>query len=399
MKDNLTVKTLFLSTSALLVFGCGNNEVGNVEEDSTEQSTESSSQDEDIQSSDKIESSKEIEGTAEGESGNGSQIEDEIGNDFDETEMREYVRSLAENPEAVEEQALENLELRGIHQNTFIYSGRVHPDNIVYMQFEGDTEYSNDKIDIEVNDEGYFTIVFDEWNLESHDEVLLTIAVPGVHREDVFHLPIHAAKEGMEVIETYTAPEEEKTQLSESLELNTIYPTTLVYNSPFNGQAEAVAYQMNDKIYTVQTPETGDEGSTYFQTLFEEYPEAGQLITFYIPMNGVIATVKKEVEEISEEAQTAIAQIQEQTEFSAIGKDKGEAGEENNATVFHGKTVPNAHIAIAGEKQSDLASIKSDENGDFTLSFYPPLPQEEDMLYFTIRDEDGYTETFEIKAE
>lgn len=395
MKNSLTAKIMFLSTSALLLFGCGNNEDNNSEKEVIEDSTQSSQPNESLQNEDTTEHEKNNDEAANGMSESDSQTENEL----DEKEMHEYVRSLAENPELVEKRALENIELRGIHQNTFIYNGRIHPDNNAFMQFEGDEGYSDDRIDLEVNEEGYFTVVFDEWDLESHAEILLTIAVPGTHREDVFHLPIHAAENGMEVIEAHNAPKSVKSDLSESLELNAIYPTTLIYNSPFGGYARGLAYQMNDRFYTLSTPKGSGSNSTYFQTPFEEYPEAGQHITFFIPMNGFIVTVEKQVQEISEEAQEAIDRMHDQTEFPAIGKDKGEPGGNGDSTDFYGKTVPNAHIAIGGKNQSGLASTGSNDTGEFTLSLYDPFPEKDDTLYFTIRDEDGYTETFEVKAE
>lgn len=58
MKNSLTAKIIFLSTSALLLFGCGKNEDNNSEKEVIEDSTQSSQPNESLQNEDTTEHEK-----------------------------------------------------------------------------------------------------------------------------------------------------------------------------------------------------------------------------------------------------------------------------------------------------------------------------------------------------
>jgi hypothetical protein len=106
-----TKKTIiFTSSLALFLFACGN------EEENTQQDVESP----EVEApTDENEETTEDQGEEVDESNGGEEEAEE--EPFDEEEMREYIRSLSDEPDAVDDRALEQLELRGIHENTELY--------------------------------------------------------------------------------------------------------------------------------------------------------------------------------------------------------------------------------------------------------------------------------------
>lgn len=129
-----------------------------------------------------------------------------------------------------------------------------------------------------------------------------------------------------------------------------------------------------------------DEGQINIS--LDDYPEAGQPITYYAIGDGVIATTEDTVEEMTPEAEQAAETIQNETDITI---DESTSGE----TTF--TTVPNAEVSMWNPEAEVRTTLSSDENGEVVM----PRPEEYNesgtTLYVTIRDEEGYTDTIEVE--
>lgn len=392
---------IFASSFTLFLFACGNDENESNDQEIEETEVEAPEQNETEEDEDSSEETVEND-----EESNGDDQEDEVEEEpFDEEEMREYIRSLSDAPDAVDDRALDQLELRGIHENTELYEGRMDPNNNAYYWLpDGEGGHEDEMIDVEPNEEGYFTIEFPDYfqqeNFQEGETIRLMVVVPGQHREDDFYLPIHEEEAGMEMIESHTAPIEVKQELSQELELDyPVYSTSFSYGSTLPSDIEKVVVEFQDQMLAVDSRNATDSQALEFS--FGEYPELGETVTFHVPHEGYIVPVEQEVVEPDQEAVQAIQEGTTLPEsFHADDLEEPDADHQPTRPAL-AETVPNATVFVYREsEEADRIQFGvADEEGNVEIPFIPDYPQEGEMIWITVRDENGVTETFEVEVE
>lgn len=168
------------------------------------------------------------------------------------------------------------------------------------------------------------------------------------------------------------------------------YPNTLVTTGYLGRHLEGFFYSIEGTEFSNAFMEfsqrDNDEGQ--INIALDDYPEAGQPITYYAIGDGVIATTEDTVEEMTPEAEQAAETIQNETDITI---DESTSGE----TTF--TTVANAEVSMWNPDAEVRTTLSSDENGEVVM----PSPEEYNepgtTLYVTIRDEEGYTETIEVE--
>ncbi|WP_440896661.1 hypothetical protein ACS127_01225 [Amphibacillus sp. Q70] len=124
-------------------------------------------------------------------------------------------------------EALENLELPYIYENTLVYSGTINPDQNIRFELPVPDTDDTETIDLDVSDEGHFTIPLGETELEADDELIVYV-MGGMPHEQQFVLPIQPEEESMELVESSseTAAIEE---IKEATYLPEFYENTSTY--------------------------------------------------------------------------------------------------------------------------------------------------------------------------
>lgn len=119
---------------------------------------------------------------------------------MDEEERESHHRNMAVSEENLMDQVFDNLLLPGVHENTTYYEGRVGPDESVRVEFP-DAEDMVDRTttDLDVDEEGYFSIDLSEYDFQEGEVITFRIT-GGYPQEQVFEIPVHEAKDGMEEI-------------------------------------------------------------------------------------------------------------------------------------------------------------------------------------------------------
>ncbi|GGP16927.1 hypothetical protein [Oceanobacillus neutriphilus] len=136
-----------------------------------------------------------------------------------------------ENPDAdgntVYPEALENLELPYIYENTVVYSGKINPDQDIRFELPLPDTDEMETVDPEVSEEGNFTIPLGGTKFEADDELIVYVMGSMPH-EQQFVLPIQPAEEGMELVERSSETEAIK-EIKEATYLPEFYENTSTY--------------------------------------------------------------------------------------------------------------------------------------------------------------------------
>lgn len=384
-----------IGTLILFLVSCGN---GNEETDETEpQTSETIELDEsESEENNSIEVEEETDNSEVEDNGEEPEVETESDetNDTDtlanmsDEERREHYLTLLAAPDNVDEQVFENLELRGVHENTAAYGGRVNPGSTIELNLQDRRRDIDSSDEVEVNEDGFFAIDLYQYENIEGDEISLTINHDELSQPQEFILEVHSVAEGMEIITPVSDTSAYEEELLESLDLEgipTIYPNTIATRGYLDRHLEAFFYQIDgaeiSDAFMVFSQRDNEEGEILFS--LEDYPEERQPIHYYAVGDGVIVTIEEEVEEMTPEAEQAAETIQNETDFSA---------EEESMT-----TVPNADIDMWNPDLNIRTTLSSDENGDVDFPNFEDFHEEGTMLYLTIRDEDGYTETIEVE--
>lgn len=367
---------------------------------SSEDETETNGEEADAESQEnKIDSE-----TAESDERNGNNQEggdgDSAGDDQTEQistanqgDEKEYYKELAVlgGHDELDPDVLENLELRGIHENTLIYNGTVNPKYNVRFEFpQREGQNARDTIDPEVSEEGNFSISFSGQEFDTDDEIRFYISDGGLPHEQAFDLPVHAAEDGMEVIESNACTTSQEEAVLEEVTLPDIYPDTRIYDPATADIVDNVHYSIDGEIFRhdllmKSADDQNPEGNIF--TVFDENPEAGQIFEFYIVADGVTAKIEKEVKELSEDEQQAVDAIIEETELPEIYTD---------TTSYEGKTNSNADVTATNADQTSWkADLNIDEDGNFTLPLEDHIEEAGETILFVITGENGVSTTIE----
>ncbi|WP_368655011.1 hypothetical protein AB4Y30_08300 [Ornithinibacillus sp. 4-3] len=218
-----------------------------------------------------------------------------------------------ENPDAdgnvVYPEALENLELPYIYENTLVYSGTVNPDQGIRFELLQPDSANKETVDPDVSEEGYFTIALNGTELEAGDELIIYIIGDMPHEQQLV-LPIQPAEEGMELVEKIsekTAVEEIKqvTDLPEFYENTTTYygktsPEAIVNVSeidPFTGDTMELEADENGDF-------SGDFSNFPYQAKGESGLQEGQMLLFTMTdVDGHVALFLSEIQPPSDDPQ------------------------------------------------------------------------------------------------
>lgn len=371
-------KALFLGTSSLLLFACGNNEEPETNGDQVEVPDDQSSEgeenadendmnDDDSNGNDTNDENRNDTDTdnQDDEAGDDQPDENENENDtlanMTEEERVEHYRSLARDSDELDEAVFDHLELRGLHENTIIYGGRVNPGSTVYIF--GDSGHS---FDVTVNEEGFFSFTLNTYNFA----------------------------EGMDIIQPLSDTTQWQEQLLEEIdEFPEIHPNALIYEHAAGRELDALFYALEGEEmvngYRLRLEEPNEEGEFLMNLL--RYPEAGENVMYHVVADGVIATAERQVQELTSEIKEAGEAIQNETDIT-LQTDTEEA---------EFQTVPNASIIITFPYDQLREETQSDESGEFTFTLPSRAEDLEsgDSIYFTIIDENGSSETVEVIVE
>lgn len=405
----LNAKQLILLSSCLLLLtACGNGEEtdANIDDNQIEVPENQSSEgnDSDNTNTDEDETnnqSDDLDNEDENDDENEASSEDEVSEDqqgetesdtlanMTQEEREEHYRSLSNDPENLDEAVFEHLELRGLHENTVIYGGRVNPGSDVSIFGDG-----GHAVDVTVNEKGFFSLDLTNYDREEGDEFALTIAHDDMEERQSFVLPIHSSQDGMEVIESISDTSEWQEQvLDEVNEFPDIYPNALFYDHEAGRELDALLYSLADdgiiNGYLVGLEEPNEEGEFLMNLL--RYPEVGETITYYILADGVIASTERQVQEMTPEVEEAAEVIRNETDISL----------QTDTEEGQFQTVPNATIMITYPYGFIREESQSDESGEFSFEF--PLRAEDmesgDSVFFTIKNENGFSDTIEVIVE
>lgn len=391
MNRKILRRIILLSTSSLVLFACGNGEdtedstdPTEVEEDNdTETEEEDTTEDEDVENEDsEANDETEIE----------EEEDDSLANMTDE-ERREHYLSMMVDPDVADEQVFEDLELRGVHENTIAYGGRVRPGATVELAIQDRRADIDSTDELEVNEDGFFALNLHQYENVEGDEIRLTLNHEEFAAPQEFILDMHGVAERMEVITPLSDTSTYEEELLSSLDLEELpnfYPNTFVTTGYLDRHLEGFFYSIEGTEFSNAFMEfsqrDNDEGQ--INIALDDYPEAGQPITYYAIGDGVIATTEDTVEEMTPEAEQAAETIQNETDITI---DESTSGE----TTF--TTVANAEVSMWNPDAEVRTTLSSDENGEVVM----PSPEEYNepgtTLYVTIRDEEGYTETIEVE--
>ena len=361
-----------------------NNDDEEVQEDQTD-----SGSDEDIDDAEEVQE-EEVQADSDTNEDDGNESEDMA-------DLRAYYESLAVTSESreVHSNALENLELPGIHENTIIYNGTVSPDQTVSFVFpdddsEQDFDYS-DPLDAEVSDEGHFSVSFGGYDLDEMSEIRF-IVTGSLPQEQAFDLPIHSAEEGMEYIQSDANTEEIEESIRPNVQLDDIYENMRFYRVlNVLDDVEAVHFEHTNLGFShdMIAPSADEELKSLITTTFDEADlEAEDILTFYIVAGGVTTVIEKEVQSWSDEEWARIDEIKEETELEEISKDTLE---------FAGKTVPHAEVSIINLNPRNFnIQLDADENGQFEANSQDNVENiTSDTILYQIVDEEGHLAAFE----
>lgn len=382
MKSNYLNKTVFVGILSLFLFACGDNgqEDAGGQSDSVEEPTEPAE-------------TPDPDDNGENDDDESDDVTEEDQNDtladMSEEERHEHYRSLMRNPEELDEAVFEYLELRGLHENTVIYGGRVNPGSTVHVF--GDSGHASS---VTVNEEGFFSIDLPDYIYSEREELPFVIEHDDLETSQAFVLPFHPAEEGMEVIEPLSDVSEWQEQLSAEInEFPEVYPNVLYYEQAAGREIDALYFAIEGEEMTnghfdgLEEPNTDGE----YTIQFLRYPEVGETITYYVVADGTFFAVERKVQEMTSEVEQASEYIQNETEIVL------QPGAEEETF----QTIPNAKVVTTFSYDFLREETYSDESGAFTFSL--PSRGEDlesgDSVYFTIENEDGYSETIEVTAE
>jgi hypothetical protein len=166
------------------------------------------------------------------------------------------------------------------------------PNNIAhYWLPDGEGGHEEEMIDIEPNEEGYFTLEFPDHfrqeNFQAGETIRLMVVVPGQHCEDEFFLPIHEEEPDMEMIESHTASQEVKEEVAQEVELDfPVYSTNFSYGTSIPEDIEKVIVEFQEQFIPVNSRAGNEENAEAIEFSFQDYPSVGEIVTFYLPYNG-----------------------------------------------------------------------------------------------------------------
>lgn len=406
MKLTYVTKALFLGTSSLLLFACGNGDETETDGNQVEVPDDQSSEGEENADENDMNDDDSNGNDTNDENGNDTDTDDqddeagddepdesENGNDtlanMTEEERVEHYLSLAREPDELDEAVFDHLELRGLHENTIIYGGRVNPGSTVYIF--GDSGHS---FDVTVNEEGFFSFTLNTYNFAEGDELPLLIEHDDLESHQTFLLPFHSPEEGMDIIQPLSDTTQWQEQLLEEIdEFPEIHPNALIYEHAAGRELDALFYALEGEEmvngYRLGLEEPNEEGEFLMNLL--RYPEAGENVMYHVVADGVIATAERQVQELTSEIKEAGEAIQNETDIT-LQTDTEEA---------EFQTVPNASIIITFPYDQLREETESDESGEFTFTLPSRAEDLEsgDSIYFTIIDENGSSETVEVIVE
>lgn len=222
MKLTYVTKALFLGTSSLLLFACGNDEEPETDGDQIEEPEDQPSEnedsdyesdvDEDENASDEDTGGQIDEDENDNEDEDQGQADDTDGESEEEqVELSELVymsdeereahhRNLAVRDDLLWDEVFEYLMLPGIHENTVYYEARVAPDELVLIELP-DAEELVDRTTINpyIAEDGHFSIDLGEYDFAAGEAITIRIS-GGYPQEQTLEIPIHEAREGMEEV-------------------------------------------------------------------------------------------------------------------------------------------------------------------------------------------------------
>lgn len=293
--------------------------------------------------------------------------------------------------------ALENLELPEIYENTVIYNGTINPETTLRVIFPNEESPYPDVHGSDLTETGSFSITTNDQELKAGDKITFFVSGGGLGLEQDFYRTVQPAEEGKEIIKSSANTSEAEQEILNSTSLPDISSNTRHFTGETINSTEIYYTSEDGELKGETTSSSGGGGLTgKIDIYFNDVDlQVGQTIYFYIVSDGVIATIAKEVMDMTSEQEQAITKIQEETYLPEIYA---------NTSTYYGKTLPNTKIMVANPYNSVTSlSVDSNENGDFPLpldSFKEQINQMEvgDVLLFTFTDENGYTESIETEV-
>ncbi len=218
-----------------------------------------------------------------------------------------------ENPDGdgniVYPEALENLELPYIYENTVVYSGTINPNQNIRFELPLPDTDDTEMVEPDVSDEGYFTIPLGGTELDAGDELIVYVMGDMPH-EQQFVLPIQPAEEGMELIESSSATEAIE-EIKEATYLPEFYENTSTYYGKTLPEVDVQVSEVDAFIGDTMELEADENGD--FSGDFSNFPyvaageaglQEGQSLLFTIrDEEGHVALLMTEIQPPSDNSE------------------------------------------------------------------------------------------------
>ena len=204
-------------------------------------------------------------------------------------------------------EALENLELPYIYENTVVYSGTINPNQNIRFELPLPDTDDKETVDPDVSDEGHFTIPLGGTELDDGDELIVYVMGDMPH-EQQFVLPIQPAEEGMELIENSSATEAIE-EIKEATYLPEFYENTSTYYGKTLPEVDVQVSEIDAFIGDTMELEVDENGD--FSGDFSNFPyiaageaglKEGQSLLFTITdEEGHVALLMTEIQPPSDD--------------------------------------------------------------------------------------------------
>ncbi|MFB4211613.1 hypothetical protein ACE1TH_06795 [Shouchella sp. JSM 1781072] len=390
---NKSIVASFASVMVVaIVAGCGNDGETNETNQNHDGENETADQELDSEMKENQEEEKHSESV-----NNDSDNE----NESEEERNEAYYESLAvtDDTREVAPEAIEHLELPGIHENTRIYNGTVSPGQMVRFVFPDDEHESGfnyqNALDPHVSDEGHFSVSFSNYDLNDMEQIRFIVS-GFLPQEQAFDLPIHPEEEGMAYIPSEADTEELEAAVQEEVELDDIYENTRFYHVQHVVEDVDAVHLEHPEIgfsEDLNLPAADVELENTISTSFDENVlTAGDTLTFYIVAKGVTTLVEKDVQGWTDEEWAVINTIKNETSIDEIVATE---------PIIVGKTVPHASITITNLNPRNFnTTIEADEEGQFEMDLSGSRDEMDgEAILFSIVDEEGHLATMEVPVQ
>ncbi|WP_066186486.1 hypothetical protein [Gracilibacillus timonensis] len=177
-----------------------------------------------------------------------------------------------DNPEEgsgdVYPEALENLELPYIYENTLVYSGTINPEQSIRFEISQPDSEEVENVDPEVTEQGHFALPLDGMELEAGDELIVYV-MGNMPHEQQFVLPIQPAEDGMELVES-TSDTAVMNDIKEATDLPEFYENTSTYYGKTLPGVSVEVSEVDAFVASTQDLEVEEEGD--FHGDFSNFP-------------------------------------------------------------------------------------------------------------------------------